>query len=94
MATATLGCSTSVSVIGPPGGSSRAIVEASPLGPCYRLGAFTGTGFEGDAEYWTYQHGDESLVDLSWGYPTPIESSQGIAGLMAFDKRRVSIEVE
>jgi|AP95_1055475.scaffolds.fasta_scaffold51296_2 uncharacterized protein (DUF427 family) len=49
---------------------------------------------KGDAAYWTYQHGDESLVDLAWGYPTPIESSQGIAGLMAFDKRRVSIEVE
>lgn len=65
-----------------------------------QMGRFASTAtqthcpIKGDAAYWTYQHGDESLLDLAWAYPTPIESSQGIAGRMAFDRRRVSIEAE
>ncbi len=49
---------------------------------------------KGDASYWTYS-GDAGVEeDLVWGYLEPIENSGQIAGHMAFDKRRVSIEVE
>ena len=49
---------------------------------------------KGDASYWTYS-GDAGVEeDLVWGYLEPIEKSGEITGRMAFDKRRVSIDVE
>ena len=48
---------------------------------------------KGDASYWTHT-GDRGVEeDLVWGYLEPIEYSARIAGYMAFDARRVSIEV-
>ena len=49
---------------------------------------------KGHASYWSYSGGDEVLVDAAWSYPTPIEYSRAIAGRMAFDTRRASIDVE
>ena len=49
---------------------------------------------KGAASYWSYQNGGDMLADVAWGYPDPIEYSQPIAGRMAFDTRRTSIEVE
>ena len=48
---------------------------------------------KGDASYWSYAHGAERLTDLVWAYLDPVEQSREIAGRMAFDTRRVSIEV-
>ena len=49
---------------------------------------------KGDASYWTYSGGPDDEEDLVWAYVEPIEDSKHIAGRMAFDARRVSIEVE
>ena len=49
---------------------------------------------KGDASYWTYSRDAGAEEDLVWGYLEPIEYSKHIAGRMAFDARRVSIEVE
>ncbi len=48
---------------------------------------------KGHASYWSYSGGDEVLEDAAWGYGTPIEYSQPIAGRIAFDTRRASIDV-
>ena len=49
---------------------------------------------KGDASYWSYSAIAGAEEDLVWGYPEPIEYSKDIAGHMAFDTRRVSMEVE
>ena len=49
---------------------------------------------KGDASYWTYSGDAGAEEDLVWAYVEPIENSRHIAGRMAFDARRVSIEVE
>ena len=49
---------------------------------------------KGDASYWTYSGDAGAKEDLVWAYVEPIEYSKRIAGRMAFDARRVSIEVE
>ena len=49
---------------------------------------------KGDASYWTYSGEAGVEEDLVWAYRKPIEESRHIAGRMAFDPRRVSIEVE
>ncbi|MCH7565334.1 MAG: DUF427 domain-containing protein [Gemmatimonadetes bacterium] len=54
----------------------------------------TNCPIKGDASYWTYSGEARAEEDLVWGYPEPIEYSKHIAGRMAFDARRVSIEVE
>ncbi len=54
----------------------------------------TNCPIKGDASYWTYSGEEGAEEDLAWGYPEPIEYSKHIAGRMAFDARRVSIEVE
>ncbi len=54
----------------------------------------TSCPIKGDASYWTYSGDSGREEDLVWGYLEPIETSRHIAGRMAFDTRRVSIEVE
>ena len=54
----------------------------------------TNCPIKGDASYWTYSGEARAEEDLVWGYPEPIEYSKHIAGRMAFDARRVSLEVE
>ena len=49
---------------------------------------------KGDASYWTYSGDAGAEADLVWAYVEPIEYSKHITGRMAFDARRVSIEVE
>ena len=49
---------------------------------------------KGDASYWTYSGDAGAKEDLVWAYVEPIEYSKRITGRMAFDARRVSIEVE
>ena len=49
---------------------------------------------KGEASYWTYSGESGREEDLAWGYLEPIETSRHIAGRMAFDARRVSIEIE
>ena len=49
---------------------------------------------KGDASYWTYSGDPGAEEDLVRGYLEPIEYSKHIAGRVAFDTRRVSMEVE
>ena len=85
----------------------REVVRGRGLDPVYyfpaedvEMGGFVPTAtqthcpIKGDASYWSYHNGDEVLEDVAWGYPTPIEYSEAIAGRMAFDKRRASMDVE
>lgn len=85
----------------------KEVVGGRRLDPVYyfptddvEMGGFVPTAtqthcpIKGEASYWSYQNGDESLADVAWGYATPIEYSGPIAGRMAFDSRHTSIEVE
>ena len=49
---------------------------------------------KGEASYWTYSGDAGAEEDLVWAYLEPIDYSRHIAGRMAFDARRASIEVE
>ncbi len=54
----------------------------------------TNCPIKGDASYWTYSGDPGAEEDLAWGYLEPIEYSKPIAGRVAFDTRRVSMDVE
>ncbi len=48
---------------------------------------------KGEASYWTYTGQNGTQADLAWSYEDPLEYSEPIRGLLAFDPRRVTIEI-
>ncbi|MEN8375400.1 MAG: DUF427 domain-containing protein [Gemmatimonadota bacterium] len=51
---------------------------------------------KGQASYWSIAHrgeGGTALPDAVWSYENPIEYSKSIEGMLAFDSRRVAIEI-
>lgn len=50
--------------------------------------------YKGTASYYTAAVGDETVTDVAWTYPTPLEESQRIAGLVSFYPDKVTILVD
>lgn len=48
---------------------------------------------KGDASYWSYTEQNATHADLAWSYEDPLEYSEPIRGFLAFDPKRVTIEV-
>jgi uncharacterized protein (DUF427 family) len=49
--------------------------------------------FKGDASYWTLELDGAVHDGIAWGYETPIERSEAIAGLICFYNERVELTV-
>ena len=50
--------------------------------------------FKGTASYWTIKVGDKSAENAIWGYETPYDETEALAGHYAFYGNRVdSIEI-
>ena len=47
--------------------------------------------FKGDAAYWSFSVGSETLENVAWGYPDPLPSVSLIAGHISFAE---PVEVE
>ena len=47
---------------------------------------------KGDACYFSLNHEGVTLTDLAWSYPTPLDFSSDIAGLIAFYGDKVVLE--
>lgn len=56
-------------------------------------GTSTRCPIKGEASYWTYEGRQGVEQDLAWSYEDPIEYSAPIRGYLAFDARRVTIEI-
>jgi uncharacterized protein (DUF427 family) len=50
--------------------------------------------YKGSARFWSVSAGDTVHQDLAWSYPTPLEESQRIAGLVCFYNERVDLIVD
>lgn len=50
--------------------------------------------YKGTASYYSAAVGDGTITDVAWWYPTPLEESQRIAGLVSFYPDKVSILVD
>ena len=50
--------------------------------------------YKGTAEYWSVRTADADHPDLAWSYPTPLEESGKIAGLVCFYSEKVDIFVD
>jgi uncharacterized protein (DUF427 family) len=50
--------------------------------------------YKGTARYWSVKAADEMHEDLVWSYPTPLEESHRIAGLVCFYNEKVDIYVD
>lgn len=54
----------------------------------------TGCPYKGHARYWSITVNGETKSDLAWGYDTPLQESQDIAGYVAFYNEKVDIFVD
>ena len=50
--------------------------------------------FKGHASYWSIGTPDVSLQDAVWGYETPFDECQPLAGYVAFYTDKVALEVD
>ncbi|MFC4056049.1 DUF427 domain-containing protein [Actinomadura syzygii] len=50
--------------------------------------------YKGTAEYWSVRAGGKVHEDLAWSYPTPLEESRKVAGLVCFYSEKVDIFVD
>ncbi|URN08922.1 DUF427 domain-containing protein [Actinomadura madurae] len=50
--------------------------------------------YKGTAEYWSVHAGDGIHKDLAWSYPTPLDESRKVAGLICFYSEKVDIFVD
>ncbi|KAJ5261286.1 hypothetical protein N7478_011881 [Penicillium angulare] len=50
--------------------------------------------WKGEAEYYSIQHGDQTIQDAAWYYAEPYEKAMNIQGHIAFYKSKVSVTVE
>ncbi|SFO14854.1 MULTISPECIES: DUF427 domain-containing protein [Actinomadura] len=50
--------------------------------------------YKGTAEYWSVHAGDGIQKDLAWSYPTPLDESRKVAGLICFYNEKVDIFVD
>ncbi|WP_433464965.1 DUF427 domain-containing protein [Spirillospora sp. CA-142024] len=50
--------------------------------------------YKGTAEYWSVRAGGELHPDLAWSYPTPLDESRKVAGLVCFYSEKVDIFVD
>lgn len=57
-------------------------------------GTVTRCPYKGTAEYWSVHAGAQVHEDLAWSYPTPLDESRKIAGLVCFYSEKVDIFVD
>ncbi|MWA02193.1 DUF427 domain-containing protein [Actinomadura sp. LD22] len=50
--------------------------------------------YKGTAEYWSVRANGKVHEDLAWSYPTPLEESRKVAGLVCFYSEKVDIFVD
>ncbi|MFD0685914.1 DUF427 domain-containing protein [Actinomadura fibrosa] len=50
--------------------------------------------YKGTAEYWSVRTGESLREDLAWSYPTPLDESRRVAGLICFYSEKVDIFVD
>ncbi|GAA0224075.1 DUF427 domain-containing protein [Actinomadura nitritigenes] len=50
--------------------------------------------YKGTAEYWSVRANGKVHEDLAWSYPTPLEESRKVAGLVCFYSEKVDIYVD
>lgn len=50
--------------------------------------------YKGTAEYWSVRAGGEVHEDLAWSYPTPLDESRKVTGLVCFYSEKVDIFVD
>ena len=50
--------------------------------------------YKGTARYWSLQLEGQEHADLVWSYPTPLDESQRIGGLVSFYNERVDLYVD
>ncbi len=62
------------------------------LVPLTKQGNTTHCPLKGDANYFTFENGQETSSDLAWSYERPFDFSQEIGGLIAFYPDKVIIE--
>lgn len=63
---------------------AMAMFDASP--------ARTTCRWKGEARYWTLVTIGGTLADVGWSYDTPLPGMERIAGFIAFDRARVTVE--
>ena len=66
-------------------------VRTDLLAPTSRV---TECPYKGTARYWSLHLDGAEHADLVWSYPTPLEESQRIAGLVCFYNERVDVYVD
>ena len=54
----------------------------------------TACPYKGTARYWSIDVNDETHADLVWGYDSPLQESQDVAGLVAFYNEKLDIYVD
>ncbi len=54
----------------------------------------TGCPYKGTARYWSIDVGNGEHTDVVWGYDTPVQESQDIAGLVAFYNEKLDIYID
>jgi len=64
------------------------------LGMAFLEGSVTTTPSRtlGDARFYSIVTGAGVIEDVAWSYETPLAAAERIAGLIAFDSRRVAVE--
>ncbi|KZS90520.1 DUF427-domain-containing protein [Sistotremastrum niveocremeum HHB9708] len=50
-------------------------------------------GWKGDAKYYNGTVDGKQIKDIAWSYPNPKPAAQNIAGYLAFDKAKTTIQV-
>lgn len=50
--------------------------------------------YKGTARYWSVTVNGQTFDDLAWGYDTPLQESQDIAGLVAFYNEKLDISID
>ena len=59
-----------------------------------RTDTITRCPYKGDAEYWSVRAGGKVHEDLAWSYPTPLDESRKVTGLICFYSEKVDIYVD
>ena len=54
----------------------------------------TGCPYKGTARYWSIDVGQGVHTDVAWGYDTPLQESQGVAGLVSFYNEKLDIYID
>ncbi|MBT2207555.1 MULTISPECIES: DUF427 domain-containing protein [Actinomadura] len=50
--------------------------------------------YKGDAEYWSVRANDKVHEDIAWSYPSPLDESRKVLGLVCFYSEKVDIYVD